>query len=121
MIRKRHGSMKSQNFYTYILTNKNNTVLYIGCTNNLERRLSEHIMGIGSNFTKKYQLYKLIYYETYSFMADAIAREKQIKGWMRSKKVALIEAINPNWNNLNCHPERSEGSKNTIDSSLRSE
>ena len=94
--------MKSQNFCTYILTNYNNTTLYIGCTNNLERRMSEHKDSTNtSSFVKKYNLSKLVYYETYSNMADAIQREKQMKGWKRYKKIELITISNPEWLDLN--------------------
>jgi len=90
--------MKS--YYTYILTNKNNTTLYIGVTNDLARRLDEHKNGAVDSFTKKYQIYKLIYFEEHSNAYEAITREKQLKGFSRDKKEALIKEINPNWNDL---------------------
>ena len=83
--------------FVYILTNKNKTTLYIGVTNNLERRLSEHHENIGSKFTKKYQVKHLIYYEIFENISDAIKREKQLKGWSRIKKEHLINKINPDW------------------------
>jgi len=87
--------------YVYILTNKNNTVLYTGVTNDLKRRLEEHIQKINPNsFTSRYNLYKLVYYESFFLIGDAIAREKQIKAGSRSKKVALINSVNPTWNDL---------------------
>lgn len=93
--------MKSQNFYTYILTNKTKTTLYIGCTNNLERRLMEHKTDDhGSKFVRRYHLDYLVYYEVYTNMADAIAREKQIKGWRRQRKNELISVLNPEWSDL---------------------
>jgi putative endonuclease len=87
--------------YTYILTNKNNTVLYTGVTSNLQKRLAEHREGIHINaFTRKYNCHKLIYFEGFNRIEDAIAREKQIKGGSRAKKESLINSINPNWNDL---------------------
>jgi putative endonuclease len=82
-------------YYVYIATNRSRT-LYIGVTNNLQRRHSEHVSG-RSNFTAKYNIDRIVYYETYMDIHQAIAREKQIKGWRRSKKEALIESVNPNW------------------------
>ena len=87
--------------YIYILTNKNNTVLYTGVTNNLLRRLEEHKQGLNpKSFTSKYKLYKLVYYESFFLIGDAIAREKQIKAGSRRKKEELINSINPNWKDL---------------------
>lgn len=87
-------------YFVYMLTNKTNTVLYIGVTNNLERRLYEHKNKLLDGFTKKYHLYKLVYFETTTDIKAAIAREKQLKGWTRSRKNALIESINPAWQDL---------------------
>ncbi|MBT4338709.1 MAG: GIY-YIG nuclease family protein [Bacteroidetes bacterium] len=85
----------------YILTNKNNTTLYTGVTNDLANRVFEHIQGIHPNsFTKRYNLHKLVYFENFHSIEEAIAREKQIKAGSRYKKIRLIESINPNWNNL---------------------
>jgi len=87
--------------YVYMLTNKNNTVLYTGVTNDLKRRLEEHIQKINPNsFTSKYNTHKLVYYESFFLIGDAIAREKQIKAGSRAKKVALINSMNPTWNDL---------------------
>ena len=86
--------------YVYILSNKNNTVVYVGVTNNLERRINEHKAGTHDGFTKKYNVNKLVYYESISSIVDAIKREKQLKGWRRDKKNALIESVNPQWNDL---------------------
>ena len=80
--------MKS--FYVYILSNAGRT-LYIGVTNNLERRMYEHKNKLINGFTKKYNLTKLVHYETTWDIREAIYREKQLKGWLRSKKIALIE------------------------------
>ena len=91
-------------YYVYILTNHSGT-LYTGVTNNLERRLDEHRRGIGSKFTAKYNIKRLVYYEVYKYVRVAIAREKQIKGWRREKKVALIEDMNPGWKDLSAEWE----------------
>ena len=82
-----------KNYYVYILSNEART-LYIGVTNNLERRLYEHKNKLINGFAKKYNLTKLVYYETTTHVRDAIAREKQLKGWLRIKKIALIEESN---------------------------
>ena len=87
--------MKSS--FVYILTNKNKTTLYIGVTNDLNRRIAEHKSGNGSTFTKKYGLEFLVYFEEFSNIELAIAREKQLKNWSRVKKNRLIETINPSW------------------------
>lgn len=87
-------------FSVYILTNKSNTVLYTGITNNLMRRISEHKSKQADGFTKKYNLTKLVYYENYNEPTPAITREKQIKGWLRKKKDDLINSINPEWKDL---------------------
>ncbi|HSG25460.1 MAG TPA: GIY-YIG nuclease family protein [Anaerolineales bacterium] len=84
----------------YIMTNKNNTVLYTGVTNNLVRRVLEHRSGTGSQFTSKYKVTKLVFFETTNDVHAVIAREKQIKAGSRQKKVALIEEINPGWEDL---------------------
>ncbi|MDX2173607.1 MAG: GIY-YIG nuclease family protein [Bacteroidota bacterium] len=85
----------------YILTNKNHTTLYTGVTSNIVKRLFEHRNGIYKNsFTNKYSLHKLVYYEVFLRIEDAIAREKQIKGGSRLKKENLILSINPNWFDL---------------------
>jgi putative endonuclease len=87
--------------YVYILTNKNNTTLYVGVTSDLEQRLKEQRSGLNLKaFTSRYKLYKLVNFETYQMIGDAIAREKQIKAGNRARKVALIEKENPQWQNL---------------------
>lgn len=83
----------------YILTNKSAT-LYVGVTNNLERRILEHRSGAVKGFTSRYRIGKLVYYEVTSSPLEAIAREKQIKGWTRAKKVELIKSVNPAWREL---------------------
>ncbi len=85
----------------YILTNKNNNVLYTGVTSDLKKRIYEHKNKIYStSFTKKYNINKLVYYEGFHNIEEAIAREKQIKGGSRDKKIKLIEDLNPDWNDL---------------------
>jgi len=86
-------------YYIYIMTNKSKT-LYIGVTDNLERRVYEHKNKLIEGFTKKYNITKLVYYEMTNDVLSAIEREKQIKGWLRRKKIALIEAMNPKWADL---------------------
>ena len=88
-----------KNYYVYIITNKSKT-LYVGMTNNLNRRLFEHKNKIIEGFTKKYNIDKLVYFETFTNAYEAIRREKQIKGWLRIKKINLIEEMNPGWNDL---------------------
>jgi len=80
-------------YYVYIMTNKSRT-LYTGVTNNLRRRVFEHKHHLIDGFTKRYNITKLVYYEETNDIAEAIAREKQVKGWLRKKKIALIESIN---------------------------
>ena len=87
-------------YFVYFLTNWNNKVLYIGVTNNLERRLYEHQQEIVEGFTKKYHVHKLVYYEHYEDVQQAIEREKQVKKWRREKKNLLIESMNPEWNDM---------------------
>ncbi len=87
-------------YYVYILTNKNHTVLYTGMTNNLKRRIYEHQHGVGSAFTKRYNVNLLVYYEQTPSREAAIAREKQIKAGSRKKKLDLINEMNPNWDDL---------------------
>ncbi len=86
--------------YVYILTNAHNTVLYTGVTSDLQRRVWEHKERFVEGFTKRYNLDKLVYYEVSSDVRDAIAREKQIKGGSRLKKVQLIESMNNEWRDL---------------------
>ena len=93
--------MTHQNYFVYMLTNADrNTVLYIGITNNLERRTGEHSLGWGSAFARKYNVHKLVYFEAYADPRSAIEREKQLKRWSRAKKEALIATRNPEWRNL---------------------
>ncbi len=91
--------MVSHNYWIYILSSPSGT-LYIGVTNNLERRIYEHKQGLVKGFTRKYHCKKLVYYEAYSNINEAIQREKQIKGWKRYKKEDLIKSLNPSWLDL---------------------
>jgi putative endonuclease len=86
-------------YYVYIMTNKSRT-LYTGVTDDLVRRVYEHMMKVIEGFTKKYNITKLVYYEITSDVQAAIQREKQIKGWLRKRKIALIEMANPEWKDL---------------------
>ena len=92
-------SIKMNSYYFYIMTNKSKTI-YAGVTNNLLRRIFEHKSKIADGFTKKYNINKLVYYETFTHPNDAIRREKQVKGWLRIKKIKLIEKLNPEWKDL---------------------
>ena len=87
----------SHNYYVYILTNKNNSVLYTGVTNSLRKRVYEHKEKLHKGFTSKYNVEKLVYFEHYHHINDAIAREKQIKAGSRQKKLDLINAKNSDW------------------------
>ncbi|MEA4924911.1 MAG: GIY-YIG nuclease family protein [Syntrophomonadaceae bacterium] len=87
-------------YYVYILTNQSNKVLYTGITNDLERRLYEHQNKLIKGFTSKYNVNKLVYFDCTTDAVNAIAREKQIKGWTRQKKLDLISELNPQWRDL---------------------
>lgn len=92
--------MPRQFYYTYITTNKNHTVLYTGMTNDLRRRLWEHKNKVNPGFTKRYNVDKLVYFETFATATEAIDREKQIKAGSRAKKLTLINGLNPEWQDL---------------------
>lgn len=92
--------MQSKNYYVYIATNKTNRVLYTGVTNNLVKRIYEHKNKFVSSFTSKYKVDKLIYYEIFNDINEAISREKQIKAGSRTKKIKLIQSMNPNFEDL---------------------
>jgi putative endonuclease len=87
-------------YHVYILTNVKRNVMYVGVTNNLENRVAEHRDGKGGAFTRQYKVSTLVYAEEYQYIEDAIAREKEIKGWRRSKKDALVAGLNPTWADL---------------------
>ena len=91
---------EDKQYYVYILTNKSNNVLYIGVTNDLIRRISEHKTKLVEGFTKKYNLQKLVYYEATNDIESAINREKQLKNWHRDWKMNLIDQFNPDWKDL---------------------
>ena len=87
-------------YFIYIMTNKNHSVLYTGVTNDLKRRVYEHKNKLAEGFTKKYNVNKLVFYEIYNNINEAITREKQIKGYSRARKIKLIEEMNNQWNDL---------------------
>lgn len=84
-----------ENSYVYIMTNKYRTTFYIGVTSDLSKRVAEHVAGVGSKFTKKYNLIDLVYFEIFSDIVQAIAREKQLKNWRHDWKLNLIKERNP--------------------------
>ena len=86
-------------FFVYILSSLSGT-LYVGISNNVQRRSAEHSIGSDKSFTSRYSIDRLVYFETFSDVVRAIAREKQIKGWRREKKIALIKSMNPSWKDL---------------------
>ncbi len=90
-------------YYVYILTNQQKTALYTGVTNDLEQRIIEHWQGRGNKttFTGKHHAFHLLFYESFQYINGAIARENEIKGWRRSKKMELIKGFNPEWRFLN--------------------
>ncbi|MGZ3865604.1 MAG: GIY-YIG nuclease family protein [Bacteroidia bacterium] len=95
--------LKHHEYFVYITTNQNRTTLYVGVTNNLSQRITEHFLNQGKQnpFTGKYNCYHLVYFERFKYIDDAIAFEKKLKGWKRDKKEALIRERNPDWNFLN--------------------
>ena len=86
--------------YVYILTNRTNSVLYVGVTSNLKNRIYQHKEKLVEGFTKKYNVAKFVYYEIFDDIRDAILREKQIKGGSRAKKIELVNSMNPNFKDL---------------------
>ena len=90
-------------YYVYVLTNWDDSVMYIGVTSNLPKRLYEHCNHLTDGFTKKYNVHKLVYFEQTTDVNSAIAREKQLKGWTRKKKNDLIARINPEWKDLSAN------------------
>ncbi len=96
--------------YFYIITNVHHTVLYCCATNDLYKRVQEHKNRVYSNsFSSRYNINKLVYFETYSLFADAFTKEKQVKAGSRKKKIALIESINPEWKDLLEHISENSG------------
>ncbi len=90
----------SHHYYVYLLSSKKNGTLYVGVTNDLMRRVGEHKLGLIEGFTNKYKINKLVYFETYNDINEAILREKRIKKWNRNWKIKIIEEMNPEWNDL---------------------
>ena len=109
-----------KDMYVYMMTNWSRVVLYTGVTNDLEHRVYEHKNKLVKGFTSRYYVDRLVYYEAFRGPSDAIDREKEIKGWRREKKNALVESMNPRWNDLAPSLER-QPVKSMGDSSLRSE
>jgi putative endonuclease len=93
-------------YYVYLITNRGNTVIYTGVTNNLERRILEHKNKVNKGFSSRYNVNKLVYFEEFSSILKAISREKQIKAGSRAKKINLITSVNPNWSELTLPPSR---------------
>ena len=94
------GSIFMKQYFVYMLTNKTNSVLYIGITNDIIRRMYEHKNKLVPGFTAKYNLNKLVYYEIFDNSKAAIIREKELKGWKREKKNDLVESKNLEWNEI---------------------
>jgi putative endonuclease len=92
--------MRNYQFYVYILTDKRNAKLYVGVTNNLERRTREHAQYDKSHFASRYGINKLVYYEEFQYINDAIRREKKLKKWKRIWKIDLVTSLNPTWKEL---------------------
>ena len=123
------AGVRNHDYWVYILTNKHCTMLYIGITNNIARRLGQHRCGEVDGFTKRYDLNRLVWLEHFRNVNDAITCEKKPKGWRRSRKIALIEQTNPRWLDLSDDWEQQpkfydrpwETEEMTRDSSLRSE
>jgi putative endonuclease len=103
---EKYQSMFIKLYYVYILTNAYNKVLYTGVTNDLERRCYEHKQKRTKGFTKKYNIDKLVYFEKFDFIDLAISREKQIKGYSRAKKIALINTFNKQWEELDINKKQ---------------
>ena len=93
------GVSLEKRYCVYIMSNVSK-MLYVGVTNDLEKRVLQHKSKLIPGYAQKYNLFKLVYFESFGDIRDAIRREKQIKGWLRTKKVALIESVNPHWRDL---------------------
>ncbi|MGE5112692.1 MAG: GIY-YIG nuclease family protein [Acidobacteriaceae bacterium] len=91
--------MEERQYFVYIMANRSRTI-YTGVTNSLLRRVAEHKSGKIEGFTKKYRIHRLVYFAGYKYVRNAIAREKEIKGWDRARRVALIHVVNPTWEDL---------------------
>jgi putative endonuclease len=99
--------MLYKSYYVYVMTNESRT-LYTGVTNDLTRRVYEHQHKLLPGFTAKYNITRLVYFEEANDVQAALAREKQIKGWLRKKKIALIESVNPKWIDLSFNWDKGE-------------
>ena len=111
---------QEKRYHVYIMASRSR-VLDVGVTGFLLARTLQHKSGEMDGFTKKYEVHRLVYYETFQYVNNAIAREKQIKGWRREKKIALIETCNPTWEDLAAEWGKAVSLSQTADSSLRSE
>ncbi len=100
--------MRIHSYYVYIVAS-HRRVIYIGVTNDLTRRIAQHKSLLIDGFSKKYKTKKLVYYEYFTDINYAIQREKELKGWRRSKKIALIESMNPDWDDLGIDPSLRSG------------
>jgi putative endonuclease len=98
--------VRNHDYWVYILTNKHRTTLYIGITSRLQHRLWQHRCGEADGFAKRYHLNRLVWFEHFRDVRDAIACEKRLKGWRRDRKIALIEQVNPNWRDLSADLEQ---------------
>jgi putative endonuclease len=94
----------NRRFFVYVLTNRPRGVLYVGVTNDLERRLAQHRAKAVAGFTKEYGVIMLVYYEEYASIAEARSREAALKRWRRAWKINLIESLNPDWHDLAADP-----------------
>ena len=92
--------MREHRYWVYIMTSSSLSTMYIGVTNDLGRRVAEHRAGLGSEFAKKYKVTRLVYAEEFEQTEEAIAREKQLKGWKRIRKNELVRAANPEWKDM---------------------
>jgi putative endonuclease len=109
---------RDHHYYVYILASRSRT-LYVGVTSRLIFRVAQHRSGELGGFTSKYKIHRLVYFERFQYIGNAIAREKELKGWLREKKVALITAANPTWEDLYVEMVRS-GADEEAGTSLRS-
>ena len=92
--------MRDRTYYVYLLASRPNGTLYCGVTNDLARRIAEHRSGTGNSFTRRYNVFRLVWFEPHTDISEAILREKRIKGWRRAWKIDLIESGNPLWHDF---------------------
>ena len=111
---------RGKRYHVYIMASRSR-ILYVGVTGFLMVRALQHKAGAVDGFTKNYEIHRLVYYEAFQYVNNAIARETQIKGWRREKKIALIETSNPTWEDLAADWGKAMSLTPTADSSLRSE